>query len=58
MRHSAQRAKARPGSTVTGLTLASKDVAGKRLQLLKEVVPHASRFAVLISQLGEPSREL
>ena len=48
---------ARPGSTVTGLMLASEDLAGKRLQLLKEVVPHASRFAVLISPLGEPSRE-
>ncbi len=48
---------AHPGSRVTGLTLASEDVAGKRLQLLKEVVPRASRVAVLISQLGGPLRE-
>jgi putative ABC transport system substrate-binding protein len=48
---------AHPGSMVTGLTLASAEVAGKRLQLLKEVVPRASRIAVLISPLGDPVRE-
>ena len=48
---------AHPGSTVTGLTLASEDSAGKRLQLLKDVVPRASRIAVLISPLGDPVRE-
>jgi putative tryptophan/tyrosine transport system substrate-binding protein len=48
---------AHPGSRVTGLTLASAEVAGKRLQLLKEVVPRASRIAVLISPLGDPVRE-
>jgi putative tryptophan/tyrosine transport system substrate-binding protein len=48
---------AHPGSTITGLTLASEDVAGKRLQLLKEVVPRASLVAVLISPLGDPVRE-
>jgi putative ABC transport system substrate-binding protein len=48
---------AHPGSTITGLSLASEDVAGKRLQLLKEVVSHASRVAVLISPLGGPVRE-
>jgi|KBSSwiStaDraftv2_1062776.scaffolds.fasta_scaffold56410_3 putative ABC transport system substrate-binding protein len=48
---------AHPGGTVTGLTLVSEDVAGKRLQMLKEVAPRASRVAVLISPMGDPVRE-
>jgi len=48
---------AHPGGTVTGLTLVSEDVAGKRLQMLKEVAPRTSRVAVLISPLGDPVRE-
>jgi len=48
---------AHPGGMLTGLTLASAEVAGKRLQLLKEIVPRASRIAVLISPLGDPVRE-
>jgi putative ABC transport system substrate-binding protein len=38
---------ARPGGNVTGLTVMSPDLAGKQLQLLKEVVPKVSRVAVL-----------
>ena len=38
---------ARPGGNVTGLSILAKEVAGKRLELLKEVVPRASRVAVL-----------
>jgi putative ABC transport system substrate-binding protein len=38
---------ARPGGNVTGLSIQGTDVAGKRLQLLKEVVPKASRIAIL-----------
>jgi len=39
---------ARPGGNITGLTtLSSSEIAGKRLQLLKEIVPEASRVAVL-----------
>ena len=38
---------ARPGGNVTGTTLMSPDVVGKRLELLKEVVPKVSRVAVL-----------
>ena len=48
---------AHPGGTVTGLTLVSAEVAGKRLQLLQEIVPRASRVAALISPLGNPTRE-
>ncbi len=40
----------RPGGNVTGLSLLSTDLAGKRLQLLKEVAPHATRVAVLALQ--------
>jgi putative tryptophan/tyrosine transport system substrate-binding protein len=38
---------ARPGGNVTGLTHLSPDLSGKRLELLKEVVPRLSRVAVL-----------
>jgi putative tryptophan/tyrosine transport system substrate-binding protein len=38
---------ARPGGNVTGLTAISPDLSGKRLELLKETVPNASRIAVL-----------
>ncbi len=38
---------ARPGGNITGLSSLSSDVALKRLQLLKEMVPSASRVAVL-----------
>jgi len=38
---------ARPGGNVTGLSIMAPEVAGKRLELLKEVFPGASRVAVL-----------
>jgi putative tryptophan/tyrosine transport system substrate-binding protein len=38
---------ARPGGNITGLNTLSRDLAGKRVQLLTEVVPHLSRVAVL-----------
>src|SRR5215475_5128342 len=38
---------ARPGGNITGLTHLSPDLNGKRLELLKEVVPRLSRVAVL-----------
>ena len=38
---------ARPGGNITGLTSISAELGGKRLELLKEVVPKASRVAVL-----------
>jgi ABC-type uncharacterized transport system substrate-binding protein len=47
---------ARPGGNVTGVAMAAEPaMAGKRLELIKEVVPHATRIAVLST--GEtPSR--
>jgi putative tryptophan/tyrosine transport system substrate-binding protein len=38
---------ARPGGNATGLSYFSQDLTGKRLQLLKEVLPGMSRIAVL-----------
>jgi len=38
---------ARPGGNVTGLTVMSPDLAGRQLQLLKEVVPKVSQVAFL-----------
>jgi putative ABC transport system substrate-binding protein len=39
----------RPGGNVTGLTLLSTEIEGKRLGLLQELVPKASLIAVLIN---------
>jgi putative ABC transport system substrate-binding protein len=38
---------AQPGGNVTGLSLMMSDISGKRLELLKELVPGLSRVAVL-----------
>jgi putative ABC transport system substrate-binding protein len=38
---------ARPGGNVTGMSLMAPDLGGKRLELLKEVVPRLARVAVL-----------
>jgi putative ABC transport system substrate-binding protein len=38
---------ARPDGNVTGLSLQSADLAGKRIELLREVVPNIRRLAIL-----------
>ena len=38
---------ARPGGNITGLAILADELAGKRLELLKETVPRISRVAVL-----------
>jgi len=38
---------ARPGGNITGITTLSRDLSGKRLELLKEVVPRISRVGVI-----------
>lgn len=45
---------ARPGGHVTGVTAVHADVTGKRLALLKELVPRASRMAFLV-RAGSPA---
>ena len=44
---------ARPGGNITGLTLMAPELASKRLELLKEALPHVSRVAVL-QNAGNP----
>ena len=41
---------ARPGGNVTGLSLQAPDLAGKRLELLREVLPDLRRLAILASR--------
>ena len=38
---------ARPGGNVTGITQMTRELSGKRLELLKEVIPGISRAGVL-----------
>jgi putative ABC transport system substrate-binding protein len=40
----------RPGGNVTGLTAQDADLGGKRLELLRQVVPRVSRLALLIDE--------
>jgi putative ABC transport system substrate-binding protein len=47
---------ARPGGNVTGLYQYSAELVGKRLELLKEVLPKVSRFAFLNSTDGTAAR--
>jgi putative ABC transport system substrate-binding protein len=44
---------ARPGGNVTGFISISSEIAGKRLELLKETVPKASRFAILSRPISQ-----
>jgi putative ABC transport system substrate-binding protein len=39
---------AHPGGNITGISTLSQDLSGKRLELLKEVVPRLSRVGVLL----------
>jgi putative tryptophan/tyrosine transport system substrate-binding protein len=46
----------RPGGNVTGIVNTSTRLAGKRLGLLRELVPGTTRFAVLVTQDGPLTR--
>jgi ABC-type uncharacterized transport system substrate-binding protein len=46
---------ARPGGNLTGLTVFADELAGKRLELLKEVIPRIARVAVLRHSTSEVS---
>jgi ABC-type uncharacterized transport system substrate-binding protein len=48
---------ARPGGNVTGLSLQSSDLAGKRIELLREVLPGLRRLAI-IGNIGSVSSVL
>jgi putative tryptophan/tyrosine transport system substrate-binding protein len=47
----------RPGGNVTGLSLQVNDFAGKRLELLREVVPRLHRLAIM-TDVGYPASAL
>jgi putative tryptophan/tyrosine transport system substrate-binding protein len=46
---------ARPGGNITGLTNVSSELGGKRLELLKEILPGLDRVAVLVTELESPA---
>ncbi len=48
---------ARPGGNITGSTLINPDLSGKRLELLKEVIPEVTHVAVLVYR-GNPASAL
>ena len=48
---------ARPGGNVTGLSIQQSDIAGKRLELLREVVPGLRRLAIM-ANVGNPAAVL
>jgi putative ABC transport system substrate-binding protein len=45
---------ARPGGNVTGLSVQAPDLAGKRLEILREVVPGLRRLAIM-GHVGNPT---
>jgi putative ABC transport system substrate-binding protein len=47
----------RPGGNITGLSLQAADLAGKRVALLREVVPGLHRLAVMVN-VGSPAAVL
>jgi putative tryptophan/tyrosine transport system substrate-binding protein len=43
---------ARPGGNLTGINIFSAELVAKRLELLRELVPNATRIAVLVNPTG------
>jgi ABC-type uncharacterized transport system substrate-binding protein len=48
---------AHPGGNITGLTIMTRELTGKRLELLQEAVPGLSRVALLVDA-GSPNRQV
>src|SRR5262245_19770937 len=48
---------ARPGGNATGLSLQTTDIAGKRVELMREIVPALRRLAIL-ANVGMPNTVL
>ena len=46
---------ARPGTNVTGVTLYSNELAGKRLELLRQITPKITRVALLVQRDHPPT---
>ena len=47
---------ARPGGNATGFSIVAPDLSGKRLELLKEIVPGISRVAVMLNAKNPQSQ--
>ena len=47
---------ARPGGNITGLSAFSTELAGKRLEIVKQILPEAKRFAFM-ANMGNPVNE-
>ena len=45
----------RPGGNMTGLSALNVDIAGKRVELLREIVPNAHRLAILVNVASSTS---
>jgi ABC-type uncharacterized transport system substrate-binding protein len=48
---------AQPGGNLTGINIFTAELVAKRLELLRELVPAASRIAVLVNPTGGPNAE-
>jgi putative tryptophan/tyrosine transport system substrate-binding protein len=49
---------ARPGGNITGLSTLAPELSGKRLEILKEVVPRLSRVAVFVTSTARESAQI
>ena len=49
---------ARPGGNVTGINFFAGELVAKRLELLRELVPSATRVAVLVNPANAPNTEI
>jgi len=49
---------ARPGGNITGISAAFSGLLSKRLQLLKDIVPAARRFAIVFNPASAPPKSL
>jgi putative ABC transport system substrate-binding protein len=49
---------ARPGGNITGLSNLMAELPSKRLEILKETVPHSTRIAVLVNPDNPPNKSV
>jgi len=49
---------AKPGGNLTGLSMFGSELAAKRLEILREILPTGQRFAVLIDRANVPPERL
>jgi putative ABC transport system substrate-binding protein len=49
---------ARPGANITGVSNLMADLPSKRLEILKETVPHSARIAVLVNPDNPPAQSV